>query len=204
MNEDPFLQETSRFPQALRALLDAELAAGNRIVAVTHGHPAPPIGACLVLSRQVSSRPRASGDGLKFRAVNSALHSGQFTDDDEIFFLLEPPLPPPPEPDMDAIRAAANAPRPVPERKITPETPYVIELDHRGEMLTYRELDRSTTLACGFGRKVVLATRTLCDWWYPGERRVQPMTASEKAMVIERVKLYCYREQGVAHVELEE
>lgn len=103
-----FRAELERFPPPLRALLAAELAAGNTLTEVGGGHPAPPIGALAKLARKVTTRPRADGDGLFHRARNSSLSSGEFTDSQRVFFVVEPPDPPPPEPDMDAIRAAAN------------------------------------------------------------------------------------------------
>jgi hypothetical protein len=101
-----FRQDFDAFPQLLRALLDAELAAGNEVAEFGHGFPAPPVGAYIKLSRPVTTRPRESGDGLCFRDYNSSSYSGEFTDERGHFFILEPPAPPEPEPDMDAIRAA--------------------------------------------------------------------------------------------------
>ena len=97
-------------PPVLRALLDAELAAGNRIAEVGHSFPAPPVGAFLRLERPVTTRPRASGDGLRFRAHDGGPYAGAFTDAQGFFFLLEPPGEPSPVPDMDAIRAAHAGP----------------------------------------------------------------------------------------------
>jgi hypothetical protein len=99
-------KQLAQFPAALRALVQAELAAGNSILEIGGGHPAPPVGACLKLAKKVSTRPRASGNGLTFYERNSSLYSGEFTDATRFFFVLEPPNPPPPEPDMDAIRKA--------------------------------------------------------------------------------------------------
>lgn len=120
MNDDRVLgldeaarKELAAFPAVLLTLLDAELAAGNRIVELRHGHPAPPIGACVMLERKVSTRPRASGDGLSHRERRSSSSSGEFTDAARVFFVLEPPDPPPPEPDMDAIRRLLE-PKPSP------------------------------------------------------------------------------------------
>lgn len=95
-------------PPVLRALLDAELAAGNSVIEVGHTHPAPPVGAYFKLARPVSTRPRESGGGLQFYERNSSQYSGEFTDAKRFFWILEAPLPPPPEPDMDAIRAAMD------------------------------------------------------------------------------------------------
>lgn len=109
--------ELAKFPTALRALIDAELAAGNAIEEIGHSHPAPPVGAFVKFTKKVTTRARASGDGLKFYERNSSLYSGEFYDDERFFFVLEPANPPPPEPDMDAIRKALE-PKPDPIVKL--------------------------------------------------------------------------------------
>jgi hypothetical protein len=106
-------RELSLFPPVLRELLRAELAAGNRIVEIGHSFPAPPVGAYVKLANPISTRARASGDGIDFYERNSSIYSGEITDAKRFYFVLEPPNPPPPEPDMDAIRAAL-APKPDP------------------------------------------------------------------------------------------
>lgn len=103
--------ELAKFPTALRALIDAELAAGNIIEEIGHSHPAPPVGAFVKFTKKVATRVRASGEGLKFYERNSSLYSGEFYDDERFFFVLEPANPPPPYPDMDAIRKA-HEPKP--------------------------------------------------------------------------------------------
>ncbi|MGV3707957.1 MAG: hypothetical protein ACO1Q7_03885 [Gemmatimonas sp.] len=102
-------------PMVLRELLQAELNAGNTIDEVGHSHPAVPAGAYFKLANPVTTRARASGDGISFYERNSSIYSGEFTDEKRFFFVLEPPLPPPPDVDMDAIRASI-APKPVPPR----------------------------------------------------------------------------------------
>jgi hypothetical protein len=99
-----FRRDADAFPRVLRALLDAELAAGNQIAEAGHSFPAPPAGAYFMLTKPVGTRPRASGDGLEFRDFNSSLYSAWFTDDRGFFYLLEPPLPPRPEPGTAAGR----------------------------------------------------------------------------------------------------
>lgn len=94
------------FPAVLQELLQAELAAGNSIVEIMSSFPAPPVGACARLAKPVSTRPRASGNGLVFHERGSSLYSGEFTDAKRFHFVLEPPHPPPPEPDMDALRTS--------------------------------------------------------------------------------------------------
>jgi len=98
--------ELTKFPGALRALVEAELAAGNSIVEVGHSHPAPPVGAYFKLARKVTTHTRADGGDLRFYERNSSLYSGEFTDATRFFFVLEPANPPPAYPDMDAIRQA--------------------------------------------------------------------------------------------------
>lgn len=108
----PQHNEIDDLPPTLRALLDAELAAGNSVVEVGHTHPAPPIGAYFRLARPVTTRARASGGGLDFRERNSSDCCGEFSDADRRYFLLESPTDPEAAgayPDMDAIREAANA-----------------------------------------------------------------------------------------------
>ena len=113
MNLTPEQQrELAKFPPVLRALIEAELAAGNTIEEIGHSHPAPPVGAYFKLTNKVSTRPRTSGGGIDFYDRNSSIYSGEFTDAKRFFFILEPPNPPPPEPDMDAIR---KAPEPKPD-----------------------------------------------------------------------------------------
>ena len=106
---DKYRSDVDALPAVLRTLLEAELAAGNSITDVIHSHPAPPVGACFMLARRVTTRVRASDDGLRFYERNSSLYSGEFTDAQRYFFIVEPPLPPEPEPDMNAIRAAMEA-----------------------------------------------------------------------------------------------
>lgn len=98
------------FPPALRLLVDAEVAAGNQIVEVSGGFPAPPVGACVWLEQRVSTRSRASAGEVVFYERNSSSYSGEWTDAKRFYFVLEPPLPLASE----AARAA------VPENRIQP------------------------------------------------------------------------------------
>lgn len=104
-----FAQRFAEFPTALQKLVEAELAAGNEIVEICSGFPAPPVGACLKLAKLVTTRARAPEKGLDFYERNMPSYSGEFTDEKRFFFVLEPPKPPEPEPDMNAIRAALEA-----------------------------------------------------------------------------------------------
>lgn len=97
----------AQFPRALRDLVDAELAAGNRVLEIGHSFPAPPAGAYVRLEHKVSTRPRAPDETLDWRGRNSSLSSGEFTDARRFYFVVEPPDPPPPEIDMDALRQSS-------------------------------------------------------------------------------------------------
>ena len=104
-----YMKDFEAFPRVLRKLLDAELKAGNQITEIGHGFPAPPAGAYIKLAKPLSTRPRASGGGINFYDRNMPRYSGEITDAQRFFFLLEPPHPPDPEQNTDAIRAAHQA-----------------------------------------------------------------------------------------------
>jgi hypothetical protein len=53
MIPEPFRQQIAEFPAPLRALVEAELQAGNTIVAIEHGFPAAPCGASVKLANAV-------------------------------------------------------------------------------------------------------------------------------------------------------
>src|SRR6187551_4063135 len=102
-------KEFAQFPAPLRALVTAELAAGNQIAELGHGFPAAPCGAYLKLTQPVTSRPRTKTPELDFYDRNGSSHAGEFTDAKRHFFVLDPPRPAGPEPDMDAIRSKLAA-----------------------------------------------------------------------------------------------
>ncbi len=87
------LRDVEALPLDLRMLLDAELARGNHIAEVSHTFPAPPIGACFMLERPMSPATRDAMPMLRYRPRNSSVCSGEITDADGIFWLLEPPIP---------------------------------------------------------------------------------------------------------------
>jgi hypothetical protein len=103
---DPFRQQLAEFPAPLRALVEAELEAGNSIVAIENGFPAAPCGASVKLAKAVNDERRRSTAEVSFYARNNPSYAGEFTTEQRHFFVLEPPLPPEPAPDMDAIRKA--------------------------------------------------------------------------------------------------
>jgi len=105
----PSAKDLAAFPDALRALIEAELGVGNTVVALASTFPAPPAGAWALLQHPVSTRARESSPGVHFVDRNSSHHAGEFCDTARRWFVLEPPRPPEPPPDMDAIREALAA-----------------------------------------------------------------------------------------------
>jgi hypothetical protein len=103
-------KEIDAMPTNLRALLEAELAAGNEVTEVGHAFPAPPAGAYFRLTKPLLTRASLPGRGLDYHDRNGSLYSGEVTDANRFYFLLEPPREAAP-PDMDTIRAA-RAPKP--------------------------------------------------------------------------------------------
>ncbi len=92
------------FPAALRALIEAELAAGNSVIEVAHCFLAPPVGAYVKLEKNISTRPRETSGEFTFHEQSNSSYSGEWTDAKRFFFVLEPPRPAEPEPNMDLIR----------------------------------------------------------------------------------------------------
>jgi hypothetical protein len=193
-------QGIDAFPPALRALIEAELAAGNAIVETGQGSPAPPVGAWVRLAQPVTTRPRAATPDLGFHDRRSSLWSGEWTDPRRFYFVLEPPGPPPPEPDMDAIRRAAQPPTAPPP--VAPQ-PLSITVDHRGEMLTCREGGRVATIICTFSGAPRLVPRTLEGWWIPAERRSEPIPPQDRAALVARIAEQC-RRLGMADLIIED
>ncbi|MBR0672852.1 hypothetical protein [Neoroseomonas soli] len=193
-------QGIDAFPPALRALLEAELAAGNTILEVGHGSPAPPVGAWVRLAKRVATRPRAASPEIGFHDRRSSLWSGEWTDPRRFFFVLEPPGPSPPAPDMDALRRAAAPPAAL--RPPRP-APLAIEVDRRGEMLTCREDGRVATIICTFSGGPRLLPRTLEGWWIPAERRSDPIAPADRAALVGRIVEHC-RRLGMAGLTIED
>ena len=183
------------FPAALKALIGSELAAGNRILHAGAGHPAPPAGEQVMFAADLKTRKKNATDGLHFYERNSSSHHQEITDDQKFFWILTAPLPPPPDPDMNAIRAAHSVeytPPPVVVMSFAHDT---VEMDVRGEMLILHETDRRTDIIWTWNKGNYLYRSSLSAWWYPAERRSQPMTDEEKERVLER-----FMEYGRSHI----
>lgn len=163
MNLTPEQQtELAKFPAPLRTLVEAEVAAGNSIAEVGHSFPAPPAGAYFKLKNKVTTRPRASSDGVSFYERNSSIYSGEFTDSKRFYFILEPPNPPPPEPDMDAIRKALE-PKPDPLMQLAQRaagTSVEIVLGESSPSPTSPETRGRTEAASHLQRRVLESTET--------------------------------------------
>jgi hypothetical protein len=185
-------RELAAFPAVLNSLLADELAAGNSVTEVGCGFPAPPCGAWARLAKAVSSRPRRSAAGVLFRARNWPGHSFEWSDGDGCFFLLEPPLPVPRQAGMDDIRAAeavgagvplpAAAPPPVPAPGA-----YLVDIDYRGEMVTYREEKRSADVSCCWGPHPIIGCGSLTGWRHTFEPGGSIMSEEERHTVLDRI-----------------
>jgi hypothetical protein len=150
---DSTLKEMTAMPPVLRALLEAELAAGNSIAEIGHTFPAPPAGAYFLLTQPLLSRERVSGDGIDYYNRNNSNYSGEVTDSKRFFFLLEPPAPPPPEPNMDDIRAVHMPVDQIPYgeiRRVTELTKILRPSVARAE----RENVKDTSLVANFRRSM--------------------------------------------------
>lgn len=178
------------FPAPLKALIEAELAAGIMIVHAGAGHPAPPAGDQVMFAEDLKTREKNAKDGSRFRERASSSHQQELTDDQGFYRILTAPLPPTPHSDMDAIRAmhsAAYTPPPAVVKTFAHDT---MEMDIRGEMLILHETDRRTDISWTWNKGNYLYRSSLSPWWYPAERRTQPMTEEEKETVLERFMAY--------------
>ena len=88
MEPDP--SEWSGLPPALLALVAAERAAGNRVAAIERGFPAPPVGFCVLLERDVSTRPADADDGLHYRQWPNWKGYHGYSDEPGHFYVLNP------------------------------------------------------------------------------------------------------------------
>jgi hypothetical protein len=197
--------DVAAMPPVLRALLEAELAAGNEIAEVGHSFPAPPAGAYFRLTKPLQTHVSASDRDIDYYNRNGSNYSGEITDAKRFFFLLEPPRPPAPLPDMDALRAARASATGADEDANILEFPsdYTVEVDYRGEMLTYCEPTRSAHVICTFGEDPQLVPRTLSSWFYPTGPRVEKMRPEEKEKILSRIADYCRKHHGMTNFTFE-
>ena len=199
-------QELAAFPVVLRDLLDDERAAGNVVTEIGCGFPAPPCGAWARLARPVTTRPRRSAGGVGFRARDWPGHAFEWSDAEGHFFLLEPPLRAPAQPSMDEIRAAQgmgtglplSAP---PAPRLLAAGEYCVDVDYRGELVTYREAERVADVSCTWGPHPVIGRSSLAGWRHPFGRGASPMTAEERQTVLNRIAEHL-RQLDIGEVEI--
>ncbi len=183
------------FPAPLKALIEAELAAGGRIIHAGAGHPAPPVGEQVVFADDLKTRDSNATDGIRFHQRESSSHHQELTDEQGLFWVLTAPHPPPPAPDMNAIRDRANyCPEPV-HGVMRVFGRDEVEMDVRGEMLVLHEEFRRTDIIWTWNKGNYLYRSSLSPWWYIEERRSVPMSEEEKERVLERFMAY-----GRAHI----
>jgi len=107
---DDVLAEITKLPAALRTIVEAELAAGNEVAEVLHGHPVPPAGVGIRLVHPLSvplTSPAAGIRPCRFPAWDG---STGYSDEPKHNFVLGPPGAPSDPPGMGEIRDAANRP----------------------------------------------------------------------------------------------
>lgn len=175
-----------RFPPALRALAESELALGNRIIHAGAGHPAPPAGAQIMFAHDLLTQDQGLLNGLYRYDRSASTHHQEICDANRFFRILTTPVPPPTAHTMEEIRDRMNFPTSPPTAPAHSPDPGTIELDYRGEMLILHEADRRTDIVWTWNRGNQLYRSSLSPWWYPGERRSQEMTEAEKEEVIQR------------------
>ncbi len=192
---EEFRSVLDRFPSGLKTLIEAEVAAGNRILHAGAGHPAPPVGEQVMFAEELKTREKNAKDGLRFHERESSSHHQEITDDQGLFWVLTAPLPPPPLPDMNRIRDRANfSPEPV-HGVMRVFARDEVEMDVRGEMLVLHEEGRRTDIIWTWNKGNYPYRSSLSPWWYIEQRRSEPMSEEEKERVLERFMAY-----GRAHI----
>jgi hypothetical protein len=190
-----------RLPPGLRLFLDDQLRAGNEILWAHGGHPAPPIGECIMLSDQVAQGSLLPA-GIRRRDRKSSLYAAEFTDADECFFLLTPALTPPPHPDMDAIRAAHDPPEFVVPPGPRPPIEEWLELDIRGETLIYHLAGSRCSVDWCHSAGHQLYRSSLTAWFDPATRRTTPMDAEEAELVFARIVVLARPQLGTSDITI--
>ena len=107
-----FAGDVARLPAPLRAIVEAELAAGNEILEVLSGFPVAPVGVGIRFARALSTLAPSAGAGARPCRFPNWDGSSGYSDEPGHSFVLGPPVVPPDPPSMDEIRAAADRPRP--------------------------------------------------------------------------------------------
>ncbi len=176
----------AELPPGLSTLLAREIAAGNAIEHIGGGHPAPPIGACIMLARGLSSSDRFP-DGVRHRVRSSSLYTDEITEGAGHYFILTPPGAPPEIPDMDAIRAQHTPPEWTPPTFHLARADERIELDIRGETLVYHAGGRHAYVEWTYTMGHRLYRSSLTMWHGPEKGMSERMTLEEADRVFARI-----------------
>jgi len=107
---DDVLATIAELPDALRAVVEAELAAGNEVAEVVSGHPVPPAGAGIRLMRPLNVPLSSSAAGIQPCRFPAWDGSSGYSDEAKHNFVLGPPEAPSDPPHMAEVRHAANRP----------------------------------------------------------------------------------------------
>ncbi|MCP4968934.1 MAG: hypothetical protein GY926_27365 [bacterium] len=107
---DETLAAIADLPAALCAVVAAELAAGNVVAEVLHGHPVPPAGVGIRLVRPLSVPLPSAAAGVRPWGFSAWDGSCGYSDEPKHNFVLGPAEAPADQPSMAEIRDAANRP----------------------------------------------------------------------------------------------
>lgn len=108
---EDMLAGIAELPAPLRAVVEAELAAGNEVAEVIHGHPVPPVGVGVRLVRALSVALPSAAAAVRPCQFPAWDGSSGYSDEPKHNFVLGPPAAPSDPVPMDEIRGAGNQPR---------------------------------------------------------------------------------------------
>jgi hypothetical protein len=186
-----------RLPAALRAVLEAELAAGNEILDTGCTFPAPPVGGWVMLARVMTT---PVGEGLRYYERNGAQYFSELTDAQGHYWILTAPREPEPRPAMEEIRERRRPWEAAPKVAV----PYTVRVDYRGEQVEYREPGRSTWAVFTYwGGEAVLAAATVQKWCCGSGEPAAPMTAEEIATVVGRMAEHLRLREGIGNLRVD-
>jgi hypothetical protein len=105
---DDVLAEIAKLPATLRAVVEAELAAGNEVAEVLHGPPVPPAGVGIRLARPLSAPLASAAAGMRPCQFPAWDGSSGYSDELKHSFVLGPSGATSDSPRMDAILDEAD------------------------------------------------------------------------------------------------
>jgi hypothetical protein len=127
-----------QLPNVLKSLLEAELAAGNKVTEVGHSFPAPPIGAYIKLAKPVSTKNDETKGELTFRERDSSLYSGEYSDSNRRFFIITPPKP--------KLKATRKTTPPKPPKNNSENPTQTITADKSSSVSPLRRFEKSMAI----------------------------------------------------------